>query len=396
MSDPTADERSPFTSVVSRGRIPSLDGLRGVGILLVLLNHACLSSGFPESSLLFWVAYHGAFGVEVFFVISGYLITTLMLREIQRNGRLDIKAFYVRRVLRIIPAYVMYLLVLAALSAAGMLALSRVDWAGALTYTVNFIKRPAWEVGHIWSLSIEEHFYMLWPLVVGTGGIVFGWRGAVVLILGCPLARWMLLIWFPYAPSSVEYWTPLRLDTIAWGCLLAFLTWDAKWRARLDRACSRPPLLFAAATALVASLMLSKISGKYGYGIAYSVNAALVALLMWAVIRSPRSFPGRLLNHWSLSVIGVGSYSLYLWQQLFLGPGRNGLVHRFPQNLLFACAAAAASYLIIERPFLTFKSRLSGHRHRYASSGDGAPTTADDGTVPGAVVSPVQRTPYRR
>src|SRR5262249_17693155 len=138
---------------LARGRIPCLDGLRAVSIGLVVLAHAAGTHGSPVPRSWREACHRlGPLGGDVFFVLSGFLITLLRLREVGRTGTVSLCRFYWRRALRILPAYLAYLAFLAALSAAGTVRLGRGDWLSALTYTVNLRPRlPAHEVAHIWS-----------------------------------------------------------------------------------------------------------------------------------------------------------------------------------------------------------------------------------------------------
>jgi peptidoglycan/LPS O-acetylase OafA/YrhL len=138
---------------------------------------------------------------------------------------------------------------------------------------------------------------------------------------------------------------------------LALLGRDPLWRGRLDRLVSgaRPLLLLAM---LLLSIALGLVSAKFEVGMAYTLNALLLTALTWAAIRRADSRFGRLLNHRVAAAVGVGSYSLYLWQQIFLDRTKDSPLTRFPQNLLLACAAALLSYHLVEKPFLGLKERL--------------------------------------
>jgi peptidoglycan/LPS O-acetylase OafA/YrhL len=292
-------------------------------------------------------------GVDIFFVISGFLITTLMLRERERTGGLNVRGFYARRLFRIVPAYVALLVTVLVLTMFGAAQLGARDWVAATTYTVNFLHKPAWEVGHAWSLSIEEHFYLAWPLLMAAA-LPLARRAALACLALCFGLRWVILLAFPQYTQMAELWTFTRIDAIATGCVLAFLACDPRWRARLDRLSDSNLTLLAVGLCLAGSLALSA-SAKFGVGVAYSLNAVCIAILLWAAVRRSGSRVGRILNHWTLQSIGVASYSLYLWQQLFLDHGQTGFVHRFPQNVVFAVIAAVLSYRLIERPFLALK-----------------------------------------
>ena len=141
------------------GTIPSLDGLRAISIGLVLLGHAT-RFGLGHSFLFRLAVAHAVLGVDVFFVISGYLITTLLLEEKIKFGTISLRLFYLRRALRILPAFLVFVGTLFVLSALGYIDIPSRLWIFVLTYTSNFTPR-VWDVGHLWSLSVEEHFYFL-------------------------------------------------------------------------------------------------------------------------------------------------------------------------------------------------------------------------------------------
>src|SRR5262245_2792631 len=236
-------------SWLGKGRIPSLDGVRALAILLVILSHA----HFPWDDLQAWRPLKGRcgfVGVQVFFVLSGFLITTLMLRELDRTGRLSLRQFYLRRVLRIVPAYAAYLVVLALLQGAGLVELSGLSWLSLTTYTVNFLPSLPPLISHVWSLSVEEHFYLLWPLLMA-GCTLSGCRRVVLGCMAGALAlRWLVLLAWP-GGHGVDVWTFTRIDDIAIGCLLALLAREPGWRVRLDGVASSP---WALGALLVASL----------------------------------------------------------------------------------------------------------------------------------------------
>jgi len=342
---------------LTRGRVPCLDGLRAVAIVLVLVAHASKTHGFPGSSEVRKVLAEGGLGVELFFVISGFLITLLLLRERQKTGEISTYGFYQRRCLRILPAYFAYLLALAGLTLLGMVDLGRRDWLGALTYTVNWIHHPDWEVGHLWSLSLEEHFYLIWPLLMWLGSRwAFAFAGAC--ILGMPVAR--LVLWLQWPDGvPVETCTFTRLDTIAVGCLLALVAWQPRWRG-LGAWMTRSAAWLAplAVVVLVSSMGLSLHWYRFRLLFGYSLNGLALAVLVWVCISRPKGLLGRLLEARPLVLLGTLSYGVYLWQQHFLDPRGSGWATHWPLNLVFVFLTAAASYWLIEAPFLRLKERV--------------------------------------
>ena len=355
---------------LDRGQIPGLDGLRAVAVLLVLMTHAHQTVGFPDWPSAKKLFLEGAIGVDIFFILSGFLITTLLARELERDGHVQLKRFYLRRMLRIMPAYFCLLAVVAVCQAVGYFHLKPRDWIGALTYTTNFLFHPSWELGHTWSLSVEEHFYLLWPFVLYVGGVKAGWRAGVACLIVCALircgiaaglARYVIPAgpaWPDPATSAqmAENWTFTRLDTITIGSLLALYARSQTGRIHLDRL-TTPARLWLIFVAFCTSMALMA-SSKYTLCASYTVNGLCIALLMWGMIRS-QGIGKRILGNPILRVIGLGSYSIYLWQQLFIHPYHPGWIHEFPQNIPFALAAAFLSFWLIEQPVNRLKDRVA-------------------------------------
>jgi len=364
----TSGEQSALPIWVENGQIPLLNGLRAVAVIGVMLAHCCQTNGFPWSRTVAPLAVHGAIGVEIFFVLSGFLITTLLIRESNRTGRINIPQFYLRRTLRIVPAYVCLLAVVAVMQTAGVASVTTPEWVAAGTYTVNFFPRPAWEIGHAWSLSIEEHFYLVWPFVFALSGVLAARRLAILCIAIAFLGRWVVLICLPEYTTMAELCTFTRMDTIAFGCLLALGIHDRSLRRHLNQLGQIHGMPVVCIAAIVLTLCIGEFSTKVSVGLCMTTLGALLTLLMWSLLlRSERSGV-QWLNHPWLMRIGVCSYSIYLWQQLFLNPRTSAPWTAFPLNVVFALAAAWLSYRFIERPCLKLKDRFS----RSAASTAGA------------------------
>lgn len=358
----TAEPRPQW---LDRGRIPCLDGLRAFSIALVFLEHISLvvSRGHagghaPLDGVAWYFGNVGGVGVDVFFAISGFLITLLLIREYNRANTISLKGFYTRRFLRLMPAAFVFIGTIFALQLAGRLHLTGRNWGHVLTYTANFDPRPAWQTGHLWSLSIEEQFYFVWPIALLFLGPRRAGIAALVWLIGAPVLRFVLLRLHPHDVGRFDFWTPVRVDCIAAGCLLALLAGDERFR-RLTRA-SRPVaavLVVGAVFLIFASYVAGDLVPLYGMTVAHSVRAACILAIIWLSINHASSAWGRLLE-WRLLVgIGILSYSLYLWQQLFLGPNSGWSPASISLNVGLAVAAALGSYFLVERPFLRIKER---------------------------------------
>jgi len=349
-------------------RIPSLDGLRAVSIALVLIGH--MAETLPPhprfvNRLLFLFG-DSQLGVRTFFVISGFLITTLLLKEFARTGKIGLKEFYIRRVFRIFPAFYAYLLVVLIMILSGHLAL---DWPEYLSgvfflrdYSFLFIKHntpQSWYVGHLWTLSVEEQFYLIWPccliLLKPRNACYF----AIVLIVLAPLLRLWEYAHHPAAADQILFMLHTRMDSLMVGCLMALVASSMRFQAMMER-------LYRWQGPWVAVFFLFYLSptiGKrFGYDYAFSIGWTLenfsIALVMMWVISHPETIVGRVLNSRAFVHVGVLSYSLYLWQQLFLTTENTTFSGLFPLNLLAAFLTAELSYYLIESPALSLRKTL--------------------------------------
>ena len=350
---------------LSKGRVPSLDGLRGISILIVLWHHVDIQFGSAWPS---WVGRFrdvGSIGVDMFFVISGFLITLLLVRERQRTGRIALVGFYVRRFFRIVPVYTFFVILVGTILIFTPFALTMRDWIHALTYTNSLAKLNNWYVAHLWSLSVEEQFYFLWPVLF----MLLPRRWLLGMCVGYSLVAILLRIAIRphlWDDRSLEYFSPVRGDAIAIGCGLALVA-TSRYRQRLHTgAAVAGAVLCVSAISLLFSFLFQVhqshsgvLYANFGYRF---VNEWLTVAIVWAAIYHPQSIYGRLLNWRPLMVIGFLSYSLYLWQQVFLGPYQGMWMFRLPFNLLVIFAIASLSYFSIEQPFLRLKSRFEPTR----------------------------------
>jgi peptidoglycan/LPS O-acetylase OafA/YrhL len=334
------------TQSLTRGRIPSLDGMRGICILLVLASHTVGSSNFPRFYFLGGLA---AIGLVVFFVLSGFLITTVLMREHGRTGTISLRNFYIRRFLRIFPVAYLYISVVALLSFLGIIGLRPHDLAFAVSYLMDFHHDRAWYLGHLWYLTVEEQFYLLWPATIAILGFRRGYFLAFAGLVFIPFSRMTISRWFPTVSPSFE--VPEGTASILTGCLLALsFQWMTSKRVFTSN-------LFS--IVLLGAVALRLYTWNHGYsvhGFSYVINI-LVALAVFRCIAIPDDRLGSILNSKALMFVGGLSYSIYVWQQLFLPPMPPG--SSFPLNVIAALATALCSYYLIERPCLNLKKRFT-------------------------------------
>ena len=346
---------------------PTLDGWRAVAIILVFLQHGAAS--IADATGLRHIVQMGdsrcgVLGVHVFFGISGFLITSLLVDEERRCGAITLSSFYVRRFFRIVPAAFVMLLFVAALAFFGVLDdVYPVEWIGALLFFMNYLPAPTWSVGHFWSLSVEEHFYLLWPtifLVLSS----FRRRLTAVIPLALVLSVWAVLdarysITGPFNWNS-ETHTDVQANGLLWGAAAALMYADKEWRQSLNRIAT-PWTAW-----LIIAFLVVTYAGLTGFGRAtLPLEAVLIPLMLVATVLHPRTFIGRFLESPPLRYIGKLSYSIYLWQQLFVWTYHPalGVFEIFPLNLVCALICAAASYYLIETPIRNWGRRFAPSRN---------------------------------
>lgn len=306
----TSTARAP---IHASAHIPSLDGWRAVAILIVLTSHLGLGHIVP-----------GGLGVTIFFFLSGYLITTLLIQEHSRTGNVSISNFYIRRALRLMPPLAITLILVYSLTALGVTQgnVSLAGFAAQLLYFANYYylffdagnTTPA-GTGIFWSLAVEEHFYLVFPFLFGalfkktnrrtlvialaaTCVITLAWRYALVGIWDSPTSR-------------TYYATDTRIDSIVYGCLLALcrnpiLEPNAPKSLRV-----RDYLFIAAASiALVATLLIR--NPTFRETLRYTVQGIALAPLFFYSIRFGNHWIFRSLNSKPMQKIGIYSYSIYL------------------------------------------------------------------------------------
>src|SRR5579862_6300794 len=234
-------------------RIPVLDGWRAVAILMVLVNHVGQSFVLRESDYEFSVTRFGAFGVDIFFGLSGLLITRLLLDQFRSAGSFKLPEFYIRRAFRILPPCLLFLAVFTALG----FWKSNLELLSCLFFFRNYVPLNMTNFAsiHLWSLAVEEHFYMLWPGLLAFVGARRSKNMAAMLALG--FALWRMIdsqLPVPLLPQvPTHFRTDLRLDALLWGCVAAFILDSVQEREKLT-AQLRLPVWLGAVVILVLSI----------------------------------------------------------------------------------------------------------------------------------------------
>jgi peptidoglycan/LPS O-acetylase OafA/YrhL len=338
-------------NLTANNRIPSLDGLRTISVALVLVSHFLPLAGYENAWNL------GILGVKFFFVISGFLITGLLLKEIDKTSTVNLSKFYFRRTLRIFPPYYFYLFVLYVALRFDVVSFTE-SFTSSLTYTSNYFVPDTWNLLHTWSLSVEEQFYLVFPFVlIFLGHRKIGWLLAALIVV-CPLLRiYDYQISGGGARMWIYYGFHANADGLATGCLLAvFYERLHRSAAYLKALGSRLFFLVPVALVLVNSYTEPR---EFYLGVTFTVSNLLIALSIdWAITNYRGNVVGRLLNTAPVERVGAMSYSIYLWQQPFLNHDAVRWFNLFPYNLVGIVLLSSISYFLVEKYSLKWRGWL--------------------------------------
>jgi peptidoglycan/LPS O-acetylase OafA/YrhL len=356
----------------SRIYIPTLDGWRALAIFAVICFHG--QSSFFSNPTLVRISDYGYLGVDAFFAISGFLICGLLLREYEAKERVDLKNFYIRRFFRIIPPYLASLAGIVFVAWLGCIHLQPWEIPSSLLFFRNY-EPSLWSPGgpydpyglytaHFWSLAVEEHFYLIWAPLLAFLKPRRAIRAA--LILATAVFLWRLVdahygIMHRVAPLTwAGLRTDSRLDALLWGCLAALFFPEIK-RIFSHRLWSWAWIPLSIYLVVLVRYHLPLLSLQL---------AVLFPALLMSTVLFPKNALGRLLELPLLRWVGALSYSLYLWQELFLQPPRDvhspewtsGFYHlqQWPWNILCILICACASHYLLEKPMIRLGRRFTG------------------------------------
>jgi peptidoglycan/LPS O-acetylase OafA/YrhL len=339
---------------MSRDRsIPSLDGLRALAVMSVIFSHS--SSNLWVSLSWLKPIRNAGLGVTCFFVISGLLITKLILNELDITGTISIRSFYARRFFRIFPPFYVYLLVVGLLALFHVVPCDLKSFVYAAVYVRNYAPHPfVLLLGHTWSLSLEEQFYLMWPAFLFFFSPRTCLKIAGVAILLSPLLRIATYALVPSMRDHINLMLHTRLDAIMVGAFIS-LAQHQKVFTRTLAFISKPACLIPAGAYFVAQPFLdARYQGAFTLPFGFLLDALMCGVVILFATSAPRSVLGRMLNVAWLRHLGVISYGIYLWQQMFTAK----YTILFPLNLVPILLCAEASYWLIEKPSLRLKNRL--------------------------------------
>jgi peptidoglycan/LPS O-acetylase OafA/YrhL len=362
-----------------QGPIPSLDGIRAIAVSIVFFAHCGLDGFVP-----------GGLGVTIFFVLSGYLITTLMRMEHASTGTIRYRAFYLRRFLRLMPPLFVIVAAVALASALGAVAggFSPGGLFAALFYYGNyyliahdFHGMPA-GLGILWSLAVEEHYYLFYPplaallLRIGRAGLSV----TVLSLLGAAVLGWRCWLYLHGASENyLTMATDTRLDAILIGCLMAL--WRNPWLDPLPAPHRLRDLAVAGACIAVLLVTLLDRSDAFRLTVRYTFQSLAIAPLIYLAVARAQDVPFRWLSSKVLVYVGVVSYTVYLCHHVIA----LAVADQWPQlgwpgtTLITAAltlAVAEAMRRWVEKPCAALRKRLHGAPPSHAAVRSLAPASA--------------------
>lgn len=336
---------------------------------MVLITHLGLYQFLQGNSFLInrvWHLFSGLTGVQIFFTISGFLITRILLQEKIQTGNIRFGNFYIRRFIRLLPALFVFYVIYLVFYFLKWIPLDRAGLIFSVTYFYNFIPNVYYSgiLGHMWSLGVEEQFYLIWPLAIYLFSSVRSYLSSVVVIL---LLSLLAVYWLPdqlfsYHGHQYQFGTAFQLERwfipavlpILLGSLTAALL---VYKETLVGTLNISFFLCLAVILYLSPLYLPEIMLPFRYGF-QSVGVSLFLLL---ICLRPKSLGVKLIHRQPFIYIGKISYGIYVFQGIFLmtGPGSQLKVQQFPLNLLLTLFVAVLSYELIEKKCLRLKNKFA-------------------------------------
>ncbi|SAK65519.1 acyltransferase family protein [Caballeronia ptereochthonis] len=355
-----------------KNHVQELTGLRCVAVTMVVIGHAqhMIDGGYSGLLAPLRLISDGRLGVLIFFVLSGYLITSILNAEWKASGSIRLLPFYAKRALRIWPAFYMYLAIVAFMSFAGLVDIDHRQVAVAALHLWNYSAIAgmgslnaahadgAWYLGHFWTLALEEQFYWFWPPLLFHILKRGNQRALVALIVLVPLVRIATYFAAPSLRGQLSMMLHTGIDPILIGCFVALNKDGLKARVA---ALPWGPVIPTATVLLLlfaVSALQAKLGGLWRATYGTTIESAMVGFVIVVLISQKDFWFSRLLRTAPFVYVGTISFSLYLWQQLFSNV-HSPVAYRFPLCVVGALAAATLSYYLIEAPFLRIKDRFA-------------------------------------
>lgn len=337
--------------------IKGFDTIRGISIILVLLTHLGLYKHLPENDFIrkrIWLIISGGTGVQIFFTLSGFLITKILLHELNTFNSINFKYFYVRRFLRLLPPLILFYLAIGILMHFRMIHTTSVGFLFSLFYLYNFVPNIFYthELGHTWSLAVEEQYYLIWPFIIN----FFNKKKGFIFILFVLITSIISVYIFPKLPFASNYryslWFIPAVSPIIIG---SFFAWLINKSEKMYSSYFKQKITFLGIGIILFLYPLYSPILKLSF-LFQSTGVSII--LIW-VIFNQQSKVTSILNNRLLSYIGTISYGIYVYQGLFLKTGPSGglWIQEFPQNIALTFLSAIVSFHFLEKPILKLKKK---------------------------------------
>lgn len=352
----------------ARNHLASLDGLRALSIVLVILSH---SRGAYGVGIHYYrlCNYLGHLGVSIFFVISGLLISWLMIRERDATGGVSLRNFYIRRALRILPVFWLFLLCVLGLQWAHVIEVSAMDALRAFTFTRNYPlwvhgQEYSWWLDHTWSLSLEEQFYLVWPSLFA----YLSRRGSRYFAAATGLAGPALRVGSYYLlPSMRGFGRGMfhtSIDMLMMGCVAAFVLDSPEWRERLKKIPANAVVmasvlfLFGVEPWILGHLQAHTLGNSLADVFMPTFEGGMITASILVLVAGAGGMVRGALNQPLVMHVGKISYGLYLWQQFFFFPGSVHSVASLLWRWIAVYLIALCSFQFLEKPVLGLRKKF--------------------------------------
>lgn len=337
--------------------IKGFDSLRGISIIFVLLTHLGLFHLLPENNFTrerIWMCISGNTGVLIFFTLSGFLITKILLHEINDFQRINFKHFYIRRFLRLLPPLMVFYILIVVLMHLNMIQSTSYGFIFSILYLYNYVPNKFYtgELGHTWSLAVEEQYYLIWPFIVNFFNKRKGFIFIIVILILCIISLYI----YPELTFTKSYksgrWFIPAVAPIMIGSFFAWLI-DENESKYSDYFKQNKTYIWAGFILFLFPLYspLLKLASLIQ-------SSGISIILIWLLFHQESKFT-LILNNKFLSFIGTISYGLYIYQGLFLRTGPTGKlwIQQLPQNIILTFLTATISYYLLEKPILKIKNK---------------------------------------
>ncbi len=341
--------------------IKGYDSLRAVSIILVLSSHLGLYALLPQYDYIqerIWPIISGTTGVQIFFTLSGFLITKILIAEKGKYNSIDFKNFYIRRFLRLLPPLVIFYVAILFLMNAHQIASTKIGFLYSIFYLYNFVPKTYYtsELGHTWSLALEEQFYIIWPILIHfIQKKKMLLRIITLMIILCFVSYYVL----DYFKMNDNYYM-MRFFIPAVAPILIGSYFSILLQSNLEKWKN----FFHENKKIFIYSILLFIFPLYGFAFllkfAFIFQSIGIGLFLSWIFFNQESRTTTVLNKPILNFIGKISYGIYVYQGLFLTTGPSGelWIQQFPQNILLTVGIAILSYFLLEQPILKMKKHF--------------------------------------